>query len=69
MSDLEALPPFSLSDKFADLLYFSQNSDVFLGYVGWAAGSFDNTYELVETPTWNGNSFTDTSLVKACLAR
>jgi endoglucanase len=47
----------------------SQNSDVYLGYVGWSAGSFDSSYELVETPTWNGNGWTDTSLVKACLAR
>lgn len=47
----------------------SANSDVYLGYVGWAAGSFASTYELVETPTKNGNTWTDTSLVKACIAR
>lgn len=49
--------------------FLNQNSDVFLGYVGWAAGSFDDTYELVETPIWNGNGWTDRALVKACLAR
>lgn len=52
-----------------EIQYLNQNSDVYLGYVGWSAGSFDNTYELVETPTWNGNGWTDTALVKACLAR
>lgn len=49
--------------------YLNANSDVYLGYVGWSAGSFDNTYELVETPTGGGSSWTDTSLVKSCLAR
>nr|ACH92572.1 endoglucanase III [Trichoderma sp. SSL] len=49
--------------------YLNQNSDVYLGYVGWGAGSFDNTYVLTETPTGSGNSWTDTSLVSSCLAR
>ena len=30
-------------------LYCSQNSDVYLGYTGWAAGGFASTYELTET--------------------
>lgn len=47
--------------------FLKQNSDVFIGIVGWSAGGFDQTYELVETPTRNGNGWTDTSLVKACL--
>ncbi|KAJ9136953.1 Beta-1,4-endoglucanase [Coniochaeta hoffmannii] len=51
------------------IAYLNANSDVYLGYVGWSAGSFDNTYELVETPTESGSSWTDTSLVKSCLAR
>ncbi|KAH8101865.1 endoglucanase [Cristinia sonorae] len=46
----------------------AQNSDVFLGYVGWAAGNFDPSYVLGETPTNTGDVWTDTSLVKACLA-
>jgi endoglucanase len=50
-------------------LWNSANSDVYLGYVGWSAGSFDSTYALVETPTGGGSSWTDTSLVKSCLAR
>jgi endoglucanase len=41
---------------------------VFLGYIGWSAGAFDpRTYELNEVPSKNGNSWADTSLVKACL--
>jgi endoglucanase len=47
--------------------FLKKNSDVFIGIVGWSAGGFDQTYELVETPTRNGNGWTDTSLVKACL--
>ncbi|CAG8980043.1 hypothetical protein HYALB_00009252 [Hymenoscyphus albidus] len=45
------------------------NSDVYLGYIEWAAGSFSGTYELNEVPTGNGNNWQDTSLVKACLER
>ncbi|GJE86575.1 glycoside hydrolase family 5 protein [Phanerochaete sordida] len=44
------------------------NSDVFLGYVGWAAGNFAPGYPLSETPSQSGSIWTDTSLVKACLA-
>ncbi|CZR53134.1 related to cellulase precursor [Phialocephala subalpina] len=44
-------------------------NDVYLGYIGWGAGSFDETYTLTETPTGSGNNMQDTSLVKACLAR
>ncbi|KAI3398190.1 hypothetical protein diail_9667 [Diaporthe ilicicola] len=47
--------------------FLKNNTDVFIGVVGWSAGGFDSTYELVETPTHNGNSWTDTSLVKSCL--
>ncbi|KAK1759807.1 hypothetical protein QBC47DRAFT_357637 [Echria macrotheca] len=50
--------------------FINKNSDVFLGYIGWSAGSFQaNTYELSEVPTKNGNSWADSSLVKACLVR
>jgi endoglucanase len=49
----------------SQIAFLNTNSDVYLGYIGWSAGSFDSTYVLTETP--NGNQ--DTSLVKACLAR
>lgn len=47
--------------------YSSANSDVYLGYTTWAAGGFDATYELTETPTQNGGSWKDTALVKSCV--
>uniref|UniRef100_A0A8H8CGC2 cellulase n=1 Tax=Psilocybe cubensis TaxID=181762 RepID=A0A8H8CGC2_PSICU len=73
------------------IAFQAQNSDVFLGYVGWAAGNFDPSefallspikcslsltvrrstvsgYVLGETPTQSGSTWTDTSLVKSCLA-
>ncbi|KAI5118495.1 hypothetical protein M0805_003995 [Coniferiporia weirii] len=43
------------------------NSDVIIGYVGWAAGNFATSYVLSETPTESGTTWTDTSLVAACL--
>ena len=50
------------------IAFVNKNSDVFLGYVGWSAGSFDTkSYELSEVPTKNGNVWTDTALVKACI--
>ncbi|KAJ9161124.1 Glycoside hydrolase family 5 protein [Coniochaeta hoffmannii] len=50
--------------------FLNKNSDVFLGYIGWSAGAFSpQTYELSEVPTKNGNSWTDTSLVKACFKK
>ncbi|EMD34838.1 glycoside hydrolase family 5 protein [Gelatoporia subvermispora B] len=48
--------------------YQKQNSDVLLGYVGWAAGNFMNTYVLSETPTESGSTWTDAALVSACMA-
>jgi endoglucanase len=45
----------------------STNSDVYLGFTSWAAGGFDGSYELTETPTQSGSSWTDTSLVKKCV--
>ncbi|RPD65704.1 endoglucanase [Lentinus tigrinus ALCF2SS1-7] len=48
--------------------YQNANSDVFLGYVGWAAGNFYQGYVLGEVPTYSNGQWTDTSLVSACLA-
>ncbi|KAK6842537.1 glycoside hydrolase family 5 protein [Apiospora arundinis] len=50
------------------IAFVNKNADVFLGYVGWSAGGFDTkSYELSEVPTKNGNVWTDTALVKACI--
>ncbi|KAF9226354.1 glycoside hydrolase family 5 protein, cellulose binding module 1 [Gyrodon lividus] len=48
--------------------YQAENSDVILGYVGWAAGNFATTYVLSETPTESGTAWTDQLLVSACMA-
>jgi endoglucanase len=50
------------------IAYQAQNSDVFLGYLGWSAGAFGTTYVLSEVPTKNGNTWTDSMLVKSCMA-
>jgi len=49
--------------------YLDANSDVFLGYIGWAAGNFLTTYVLSETPVDNGGVWTDQPLVTQCIAR
>jgi len=46
----------------------SNNADVYLGWIGWAAGSFDTSYTLSEAPTYNNGVWTDQSLVKSCIA-
>ncbi|KAF3922991.1 Endoglucanase [Dactylellina cionopaga] len=48
----------------SQLAFLNQNSDVYLGYIGWGAGSFGPTYELTETPNSDGS---DTMLVKQAL--
>jgi len=53
----------------SQIAFVNANSDVYLGYIGWAAGSFTSTYELTEVPTGSGSNWQDTSLVKACIAR
>ncbi|KZL64167.1 endoglucanase iii [Colletotrichum incanum] len=47
--------------------FINQNSDVFIGLVGWAAGSFDTNYVLSLTPKKSGNSYTDNDLMKQCV--
>lgn len=51
------------------LSYLNQNSDVYLGYTGWAAGSFDRNYVLILTPNGNpATGFTDQPLLSKCFA-
>jgi len=50
------------------IAYQAQNSDVILGYVGWAAGNFDVSYVLSELPAGSGSSWTDTLLVSSCMS-
>ncbi|KDQ55185.1 glycoside hydrolase family 5 protein, partial [Jaapia argillacea MUCL 33604] len=51
----------------SQVAYQKSVSDVILGYVGWAAGSFDTTYVLTETPTESGTTWTDQLLVSSCM--
>lgn len=51
------------------MLRFSDNSDVFLGYVIWAAGSFRTSYELSMTPSVQGNYWEDVPLLTKCVSR
>ncbi|KAH8789115.1 glycoside hydrolase superfamily [Hyaloscypha finlandica] len=51
------------------IAFLNQNSNVFLGYVGWGAGSFATTYALSLTPTNSNGVWTDQPLVKECFAR
>ncbi|TKA61996.1 hypothetical protein B0A55_10246 [Friedmanniomyces simplex] len=44
------------------------NSDVLIGWTGWAAGAFDTSYVLSETPTLSGSKWTDVPLVTQCIA-
>jgi endoglucanase len=52
-----------------ELDFLNDNSDVFLGYIGWAAGSFSSTYNLTLTPTESNGVWTDTALVTSCFSR
>ena len=54
-----------VTDVCEALDFLNNNADVYLGWVGWAAGAFDpNTYNLTEVPV-NGQ---DTLLVADCIA-
>ncbi len=47
----------------------SANSDVYLGWTGWAAGGFaGQNYALSEVPTLSNGVWTDTALVTQCIA-
>ncbi|KAF8122717.1 glycoside hydrolase family 5 protein [Boletus edulis] len=50
------------------LAYQAANSDVILGYIGWAAGSFATNYILSETPYYNGTGWNDTLTVSMALS-
>ncbi|KAK5166633.1 uncharacterized protein LTR77_008177 [Saxophila tyrrhenica] len=54
----------ALCEQFATM---NKYGDVYLGWTGWSAGNFDASYVLGETPTQNGNSWTDQPLVKQCV--
>lgn len=45
--------------------YLNENSDAYLGFLGWSAGSFDPSYILSLTPTDSG---ADQALLTKCIA-
>ncbi len=47
--------------------FINANADVYLGLVGWAAGSFDSSYLLSLTPTQEGGKWVDNPLLAQCL--
>lgn len=52
------------------LAFLNNNTDVFMGYIGWAAGAFANTYALSLTPSGTtADEMTDTALMTSCFAR
>jgi len=57
------------TDLCQQIAFLNANADVYLGYIGWAAGNFASTYVLSETPTDTNGVWTDTPLVAACIAR
>ena len=46
--------------------FLNENSDVYLGYLGWGAGSFDQTYMLSLTPNDVGGTMQDQPLLTKC---
>ena len=56
------------TDVCAELDWMNYHADVYLGWVGWAAGSFATDYVLSETPKYANGQWTDTPLVISCVA-
>ncbi|KAK6843823.1 glycoside hydrolase family 5 protein [Apiospora arundinis] len=47
--------------------FINANSDVFVGFVGWAAGSFDASYVLGLTPTKQNGKYVDNQVMMQCI--
>ncbi|KAG9228258.1 glycoside hydrolase superfamily [Amylocarpus encephaloides] len=47
--------------------FINQNSDVYLGIVAWAAGSFSNSYTLSLTPSKKNGKFVNNKLADQCV--
>ncbi|EHL02843.1 putative endoglucanase EG-II [Glarea lozoyensis 74030] len=47
--------------------FINQNSDVYLGIIAWAAGSFSTSYTLSLTPTKQNGKFVDNKLASQCV--
>ncbi|KAK0625184.1 glycoside hydrolase superfamily [Bombardia bombarda] len=47
--------------------FINANSDVFVGLVSWAAGSFDTSYLLAQTPRFDGQKWVNNQLAADCV--
>ncbi|KAI5456748.1 glycoside hydrolase superfamily [Mariannaea sp. PMI_226] len=47
----------------------SKNDDVYIGFVGWGAGSFDSTYLLTLSPLGPPTHYRDNALMKECIIK
>ncbi|KAF2093160.1 endoglucanase II [Rhizodiscina lignyota] len=56
-----------VTDLSQQLAFVNKNSDVYVGYLTWAAGGFDQTYALVDTPIVSGSTLTDNEIVAKVL--
>ncbi|KAF2995149.1 hypothetical protein E8E14_004290 [Neopestalotiopsis sp. 37M] len=60
-SDASCLTNFCSQNAF-----INQNSDVFVGFVAWAAGSFSTSYVLSLTPSKQNGQYVDNVLMTQC---
>lgn len=56
-----------LTDFCAQNTFINQNADVFMGFVGWGAGSFATSYILSLTPSNQNNQLVDNQIMQQCL--
>jgi endoglucanase len=56
-----------MTDFCAQNKAISANSDVYIGFVGWGAGSFDTSYILSLTPSGEPGKYTDNELMNQCI--
>ncbi|UNI16806.1 Cellulase [Purpureocillium takamizusanense] len=49
--------------------FIADNTDVFIGFVGWGAGSFDGNYIMTLTPLGKAGSYTDNKLMSQCIMK
>ncbi|KAM0426323.1 hypothetical protein ACHAPT_008363 [Fusarium lateritium] len=62
-----SMDPTCMEKFCAQNEYISKNSDVFIGFVGWGAGSFKYDYVLTLTPIKSGDGYEDNKLMKQCI--
>lgn len=58
-----------MADFCAQNAFINANSDVFVGLVAWAAGSFGTSYLLSLTPSNQGGALVDNELMAQCVVK